>query len=108
MQTVNRGWIKRMIEHGKVEARCLFRLTDDYSFDNADGFGKTDWMPARISAPQFDPETNRCINSDFAEGAANFHAGDFKTKSGGSYRNDDGTITLRIHGNEVYALRITI
>lgn len=107
MKTINRGWLKRQIEKGNIEARCAFHFTDDYAFDNATGFGKTDWMLSRVRYPQFDPESHRCINDDRKPDMINFDESDFRTKSGSAYRNDDGTITLRIHSNEVWKLRMT-
>ena len=113
MQTVNRGWLKKQIANGKVEAKCRYAMTDDYRFDNANEFGKTDWMQARFYYPVFGKVTlqngitiTRCEKDDRKEGQANFSESDLKTKSGAAYRNDDGTITLRIHSNEVWTLRV--
>lgn len=113
MKTVNRGWLKRQVEAGKVEAKCDYHFTDDYAWDNASGFGKTDWLPARIQHPTYkevgEPGHERSItdNDDFIEGMMNFREWDFKAQSGAAYCRDGETdIHFRIHSNLVYTLRI--
>ena len=113
MKTVNRAWLKRQIDAGRVEAKCSHHLTDDYAFDNANNFGKTDWMPARIRRPVFGTyinhlgfELDRCIDSDFVQGQMNFTEHDFVGKSGGAYYQPDGTIHFYVHSNASYELRI--
>lgn len=111
--TVKRNWIKKQIELGKMEAKCDLSLTDDYQFDNGNDFGKTGWMPARMSHPEYAEYINqvgnrdtRCINHDFVEGAMNFHDYEFTGKAGGAYKNDDGTIHLYVHSNCSFTLRM--
>lgn len=111
--TVKRNWLVKQIEAGKVEAKCTHYMTDDYAYDNANGFGKTGWMPARISNPTWRTITLQNGNTmdvvddhDFIEGQMNFHASDFSGKSGGAYRQNDGTISFYIHSNAHYTLRI--
>jgi hypothetical protein len=113
METVNRGWLKRQVLKGKVEARCSHHLTDDYLFDVANKYGVTGWMPARISHPVYEEYENdfgykrsRCADYDFIEGQMNFHDFDFEGKSGGAYRQPDGTIHFYIHSNASYELRL--
>jgi len=103
----------KQVEAGKVEAKCDFHLTDDYAFDNATGFGKTEWMKARISHPTWrtvtyqNGNTNDVVdNHDFIEGQMNFHTFDFGTTTGRAYKQDDGTIMLYVHSNACYTLRI--
>lgn len=98
MKTVNRGWLRRQIAAGKVEARCNYRYTDDYAFDNATGFGQTGWMPARISTGY----------GDFVEGVMNFTEFDLKSSSGRAYWKDDTQTEIRliVHSNESHTLRI--
>lgn len=111
--TVKRNWLVKQIEAGKVEAKCTHYLTDDYAFDNANKFGATGWMPARISHPTWREVTypngnkNQIVDDhDFIEGQMNFHVSDFEGKSGGAYRQNDGTISFYIHSNAHYTLRI--
>lgn len=113
MNTVKRNWLKKQIEKGLVEAKSDMQLTDDYARDNADNFGVTGWMPARIRHPRFGKwtlpngiEIDRCEDSDFVEGQINFNASDFTTTTGYAYRQDDGTISFAVHGNSHYTLRI--
>ncbi len=102
MKTVNRGWLKKQVANGKMEALC------NYSFDPmTDGieYGDKQWRPARLQVREYD-ENNKLVNDDWIEGMSNFTEWDFKTKSGCAYQNNDGTITLIIHSNESYELRI--
>ena len=49
MKTVNRGWLKRQVLAGKVEAICAYHMTDDYKRDAANNCGKTtEFIPCRI------------------------------------------------------------
>ncbi len=112
-KTVRRDWLKKQVEAGKVEAKCDMRLTDDYAFDSAYGFGKTDWMPARISKPVFEMvknyvgnEIDHCVDSDRLDGYVNFRDHHFEGISGYAKRNEDGTIYLHSGGSESYTLRI--
>jgi hypothetical protein len=96
MQTVNRGSLMKKVAAGLVEAKCNFSLTDDYRLDDQNEFGVTGWMPARLSSGY----------GDFVQGQMNLKQHDFTSKSGRAYKNDDGTITLIVHSNECYTLRI--
>jgi hypothetical protein len=114
MKTINRGWLKRQVAAGKVEAKCNYRYSDDYAYDNASNFGRTEWMKARIRHPVFTEYVNeygfklsRCTDHDFIEGQMNFHESDFEGKAGGAYQDDDGTIHFYIHSNASYELRLT-
>ena len=96
MKTVNRGWLKRQVLAGKVEAICAYHMTDDYKRDAANNFGKTTiFVPCRIRS-----------GSDFIEGVMNFYESDFSSKSGAAWMNKDGTISLSVHSNRAYDLRI--
>ena len=112
MNTINRAWLKRQVAAGKIVARCEYRLTDDYRFDDANDLGRSGWLKTRIREPQWATFTNYagamqeyCVDDDRVAGRINFDAHDFTSKSGGAYRNADGTITLRVHSNLVYTLR---
>ena len=95
-QTVNRGWLKRQIEAGKMEIKCRYEYTDDYAGDAAANFGKTDWMPARIGSTL----------NDKAEGVISLQEYSFKGRDGAAYRTDDSSvITLRVYRGLVYEFR---
>lgn len=102
----NRRWIMKQVAKGNIEAKCNFRHTDDYAYDNAVNFGKTEWMPARLN-PERIYGDHGCLNSDeqHKDGFMSFDASDFRWKSGGAYWNDDGTIALYGAG-EHYTLRL--
>jgi hypothetical protein len=113
VKTINRGWLKRQVAAGNVEAKCNHHLTDDYAYDNANRFGVTGWMQARIRHPVFGSYVNefgytreRCVDSDFVEGQMNFNETDFEGKCGGAHQYEDGTIHFYIHSNASYDLRI--
>ena len=113
MKTIKRNWLKKQIELGKVEAKCNYHMTDDYAFDNAYGFGKTDWMKARISRPTWKEvelyngnKKTIVDNHDFIDGQMNFKDYDFEGKPGRAWGNENGTITLYVHSNLSYELRM--
>jgi len=113
MTTVKRNWLKRQIELGKVEAKCTHHLTDDYAFDNANKFGVTDWLKCRISRPTWKDVTLYNGNTitvrdddDFVTGQMNLDDHDFEGKPGRAWRNPDGTITLIVHSNLAYEMRL--
>jgi hypothetical protein len=85
MKTVNRGWLRKQVEKGNIEAKCAYSLSDDYGFDKSINYGKTDWSNAK---------------------ELNFSDWDFKTKSGAAWYNTDGTITFIVHSNSSYDMRI--
>jgi hypothetical protein len=93
---VNRGWLKRLVQAGKVEARCDYHLTDDYAFDVGRDPGRIRWMPARFSTGY----------GDFVEGQMNLRDLDFSGPVGRAWLSDDGTITLDVHSNCCYSLRV--
>lgn len=89
----NRGGLKKLLSAGLIEAKCDYVYTDDYAFDAAYNFQKTDWMPAGFS-------------EDHGQGkTANFSSWDLSTRSGCAWVNNDGTATLLIHRNESWTLR---
>lgn len=46
--TIRRDWLKRQILKGNVMVKCKGVYTDDYAFDAAYNYQKTDWMKAAI------------------------------------------------------------
>jgi len=92
MSTVNRAWLKRQVELGKVY------LVESYHFDDMLGESRFKGeIPVRMKTGG--PE-------DWKEGFLNLTPWDFKAKSGHAYRNENGTIHLRIHSNCNYDLKI--
>jgi hypothetical protein len=79
--TVRRDVLRRMIEAGKMEAKVNYRYSDDYAFDNATNFGKTEWLPATVSDQR-----------KYFNGIA-FAASDFRGY-GSAWKEKDGSITL--------------
>ena len=112
MQTVNRGWLRKQVEAGTMEAKCDYHLTDDYAYDNANNDGRTSWLPARIRKPvwmtyrdEHGYERERIKDDDFVHGAVNLLASDFHGKSGRAWKQADGHIALIVHSNRSYTLR---
>ena len=113
--TVNRGWLRKQIEAGNVEVKCNYSMTDDYAWDAASGFGKTDWMPARIRRPKFAKPGNNegyregcCIDDDRKDGYMNLDECDLTSRSGMAYRDsqDNSIIRLSPYSNLCYSMRI--
>ena len=113
-KTIKRNWLMKQVEDGKMEVKCRYHLTDDYAFDNANDFGKTEWKPARIRHPRFETitlqngnEIQTCVDSDCKDGYLNMMTCDFEGKAGAAYKQDDGEeITLRVYSGLVYTLRM--
>ena len=99
MRIANRGHLKRLITKGIVEARCIYHYTDDYAWDNATNFGKTDWLPAYL---------NSSLEEDEQVEGIVFDEWDFKTQGGylSPDRDKEGIYTYAIHSNLVYEVRI--
>jgi len=88
---VNRGWLLRQVEAGNVEVKCNYSMTDDYAFDAAYNFGKTDWMPAQ----------------DYFKKDGCALAWYFSTKGGFAYWNEDKSeIAMSVYSNYSLQLRI--
>lgn len=113
--TVRRDWLKRQVDKGLMEAKTVFEIEHDGNGAN-DVYGG-EWKPARIRRPTFrehypdkenKPEWHYgvCENSDFQDGAMNFHESDFRGGSGGCYLQPNGTYCLRVHSNAVYEFRM--
>lgn len=103
MRTINRGWLKRQVAKGLVEARCEGHYTDDYAWDAANNFGRTEeFLPAEI-------EERRVPGGPVVarkEGVLFFDPEDFSCDTGRCYAEDDGKIRFYIHSNLSYVLRI--
>ncbi len=64
--SVNRGWLKRQCEAGKLWLKCEMRLTDDYAFDAAYNFGKMDNYKQAIVRPDM-PEELKPVGKGYRE-----------------------------------------
>lgn len=115
IKTIRRDWLKKQVEQGKIQARCVFEIEHDGT-GAYDRFGG-EWLDARIRRPRFEDYVtqygttmSRCADSDFVEGKSNFNESDFTTKSGGAYLagvDPEGRklYSLHIHSNSCYTLR---
>lgn len=93
MKTVNRGWLKRKVAAGEMEAKLSYSFDDMYGSERG-----TEWKPARL----------RVAGEVPPEGLVSFFPFDFESKSGRAYYADAGetVIHLRIHSNLSYDLRL--
>lgn len=97
---INRQSLKKLIASGALEAKCDGHYTDDYAYDAAANFRKTEWLPARY----VDAQMARHENSE--PGTLTFGNWDFKTSSGLAYLDKDGSYSLHVHSNLSYTLRL--
>lgn len=108
-KTVNRGWLRRMVEKEKMEGRCTIHLTDDYLADVESDFGRMTWKPARIRVPKW-REVGAGIwivaDDDIKPGCLNLDANAFQGDAGAAWREPDGVITLCVHSNLYYEFRL--
>lgn len=94
METVNRGWLKRMAAQGRLE------MVASYHYDEMSGTSRSQG----VSIPVVYPRPERW--EDRQEGIIYLGDWDLKTKSGRAWRNQDGTITLVVHSNCDYTFRV--
>ena len=97
MTKMRRDVLRRKVAKGLMKARCTHYLTDDYAYDNANGFGATEWMPAVLM-----PEDSYKHST---EGTMSFIPFDFKSSTGAAWVEDNGTIVLSVHSNCSYELK---
>ena len=95
-KTVNRGWLMRQVKSGKVEGKVNYHYTDDYAWDAATDFGKTEWMPAVLKE----------FGTEHKDNCLNLREFDFKCSSGSAYYNEKGELKLYVHSNLSMTLRI--
>jgi hypothetical protein len=84
-KTIRRDWLKKQMAAGNIEIKCNMILTDDYAFDAAYNFQKSDWSKANIK---------------------DFDDMDFKYKSGYAYMDDNGLIHWTMLANHYYTCRL--
>lgn len=117
--TVNRGWLKRQIQSGNVIAKCNYHYTDDYAWDAAVDYQRTDWLPAYFNPPQrwelANPDNphgpHHCVNNHERnpQGYISFDDHDLDSTSGRAYwSEDDGeaVIKLSVHSNLLFTLKL--
>jgi len=99
MSTINRGMLKNRARQGRLMARCNYRMTDDYRYDAASNFGKTEWMSVEL-------DEGVCW-SERKEGVMYLSPDDF-TGHGRAYKHngDSEIINLHVHSNLCYSLKI--
>jgi hypothetical protein len=94
-KTFRRDRLRRLVEAGKVT------LVGSYHFDDMMGESRADKeMPVAM----------KWIGGDWRkrkQGVCYMTAWDFQTQSGACWQNDDGTVTLIVHGNSNYTFRVT-
>ena len=95
-KTINRGWLKKQVEKGNIIVKCNYHYTDDYKFDNENNFGETGWAEAYLNEEW----------GHFEEGKMKFKSWDFKTKSGAAWQDEKGIITLMVHSNLSYDMKL--
>lgn len=93
MRTFNRGKLRKLVEAGRVE------MTGAYSFDDMTGAEliRDKRLPVRMHPGDW---------HDCQQGTCYLHEHDFKSKSGRAWENPNGTVTLVVHSNCNYDLRI--
>lgn len=88
-KTINRAYLKRLIEQGKIEMISSYHFDDHYG---SESLKKT--MPVRIG-----------VYGDMKEGFCNLYESDLRSSCGRAYENPDGTIHLSVHSNCFYDFR---
>ena len=90
---MRRDRLKRLVEAGRIE------MVESYHFDDMMG---TEQHQGQAIPVAMRPAEVR----DRKEGICYLFASDFTSQSGSAYQEDNGTITLYVHSNCNYTLRI--
>lgn len=129
-RSVNRGWLKRQCEAGKLWLKCEQHLTDDYAGDAANNFGIMDNYKQAIIRPdmpeelkpvgkgyreeqeafekfisQWKADNDVCAKADGSGGKIIRYASDFRSGSG-YVDGDKKRGTFSIHSNLWYSYEI--
>ena len=114
-KTLRRDKLKRDIQKGLLEVKCNYRYTDDYAYDAASNYGKTDWMDAALEPEEgfgYSQEPMQFVGGEFKnmpqprkENTIYFDDYDFKGSCSRAVINELGEIRFRIHSNLSYTLR---
>lgn len=103
LKTVRRDVLLRAARRGELYAKCVGHYTDDYAFDAAHNFGKTaEFKPVFLL-------TEGVKWEDAPEGCVRMRESEFRTKSGGAWKNldrDPEVINFNVHSNSHYDLKI--
>ena len=93
MITMRRDTLRRLVEAGKVE------LVSGYHFD--DGYGTSGHAGDAVPVAMIPEDRHTC-----REGVCYLFPSDFTGGSGSAQRGDNGRVTLYVHSNCNYDLRI--
>jgi hypothetical protein len=93
MTTFNRGKLRKLVEAGKVV------MAGAYHYDDMTGASRVQGQAMPVAMKPDDWH-------DRKEGVCYLTEWDFKTKSGHAYESGNGIITLIVHGNCNYDLKI--
>lgn len=89
MKTIRRDKLLRLAQAGGLIS------TASYHYDDMHGADRRETeLPVRVAA-----------YGDFKDGFCNLPESDFRSCSGCAYENDDGTISLHVHGNCSYTFK---
>ena len=89
--TINKRWVTNRIKQGKILVKCDFHLTDDYSLDNANKFGKMDNFKLAYFGDY----------NTYREGQVKFYDDKFTC-----YGDKSGEFTIKVHSNLVFAAKL--
>lgn len=89
MKTVNRGYLKRMVERGELE------VVGSYSFDDMYGASRGGQMPVEIDPGDWQKRKEGTV----------YLRPDYFTSYGRAWENPNGTITLIVHSNLNYTFK---
>ncbi len=92
MKTFRRDKLRRLVEAGKIETVSTYHFDDMYGENRT-----THPMPVAMMPADW---------HDIKEGTCYIRESEFKTKSGCCYESESGIITLIVHSNSSYDLRI--
>ena len=90
-KTIRRDLLKKAVAAGKMVSTGSYHYDDMTSSER-----RSTTIPARLSSG----------HGDFIEGECNLTDFDFRSSSGCAYENEDGTITLHVHSNCTYDLKL--
>ena len=93
MSTMRRDALRRLVEAGKVE------LVASYHFDDA--LGTSGHADGAIPCAMIPEDRHTC-----REGVCYLFPSDFTSGSGSAQRGPDGAVSLYVHSNSNYKLRI--
>jgi len=63
----NRGHLIRMAKAGRLFVKCSYSMTDDYAFDNANNFGKSDRFSQVFLSTEYESPHRTTLNDLFSD-----------------------------------------